>query len=167
MATLEERKRKRMTILVPFDGSDLSESALARATVLGNAFDDDVLTVTIVPKGDAEWARERGWLGPEEEYDLDAVVDRIHERVTDVAPDAEVRHEFVDRYAPTGRISKKLRKIATDIDASMIAIGSDNAGRMVSSIRSVGSTVAADDAFDVLIVRRPAPTVSQSSARTG
>mgnify|MGYP003836178145 CR=1 FL=1 len=39
-----------MTILVPFDGSDLAEAALIRATQFGNLFDEDVLAVSVIPK---------------------------------------------------------------------------------------------------------------------
>jgi nucleotide-binding universal stress UspA family protein len=143
-----------MTILVPFDGSDLSESALVRATALGEAFDESVLAVTIIPQHNAEYARERGWLGPDEECDHQMVVSRIHERVTDIAPSADFQHRTVGRYASAGSIATQLRKTAKDTDATLVAIGSDNAGHMVSSIHSVGSTVAADDMFDVLIVRQ-------------
>jgi nucleotide-binding universal stress UspA family protein len=156
-----------VTIIVPFDGSDLSKSALVRATALGDAFGESVVAVTIVPKNDAEYARERDWLAPDEDWTEQTVVDRLREQVTDVAPAADVRHEFVDRYASTGTIATRLRKTAKDADASLVAIGSDNAGRMVSSIHSVGSTVAADDAFDVLIVRRPVPTDEPPSASQG
>lgn len=146
-----------MTIVVPFDGSDLSESALVRASALGETFDEAVLAVSVVPKNDEKYARERGWLGPDEAYDHSTVVGRLHQRVAEVAPAADFRHEVVGRHAATGTIAAKLRSTARDADASLVAIGSDNAGHMVASIHSVGSTVAADEAFDVLIVRRPLP----------
>jgi len=146
-----------MSILVPFDGSDLSAAALVRATTLGDAFEENVVAVTIVPKNHPEYARDRGWLGSDEEFDMGTVVSRLHERVADVAPEAEFRYEAVGRYASTGRIAKKLRQTAKTVDASLVAIGSDNAGHMVSSIHSVGSSVASDEAFDVLIVRSPLP----------
>lgn len=156
-----------MTIVVPFDGSDLSKSALVRAAVLGDAFDEDVLAITIIPKNDAEYARDHGWLDPDEEYDHQTVVGRLHEQATDVAPSADFRHEVVGRYASAGTIATKLRKAAKAADASLVVIGSDNAGHMVTSIHSVGSTVAADEAFDVLIVRRPIPPESSPAETPG
>jgi len=146
-----------MGILVPFDGSDLSVAALVRATTLGDAFSESVVAVTIVPESDPEYAREHDWLGPDEEFDMGEIVARLHERVADVAPEADFRHEVVSRYASAGRIAKTLRGTAKTVDASLVVIGSDNAGRMVSSIHSVGSSVASDEAFDVLIVRSPLP----------
>ncbi|WP_115863442.1 universal stress protein [Halorussus litoreus] len=155
-----------MTILVPFDGSELSESALVRATALGDVFGEQVLALSVVPTGNATYARERDWLGPEEEYDDGRVVGQLHEQMTGVSPSADFRHEFVDRYASTGTIARRLREMAKEVGASLVVIGSDNAGSMVASIRSVGSTVAAADAFDVLIVRQSA-TVEESRAKSG
>jgi len=144
-----------MSILVPFDGSALSESALVRATELGDAFGERVLAAAIVPTGNAKYARERGWLDAGEAYDRHRIVDCLRESVADVAPEAEFHHQFVGRYASTGTIARKLRDIGRDADASVVVIGSDNAGSMVSSIRSVGTSVASDHAFDVFIVRQP------------
>ncbi|WP_135824680.1 universal stress protein [Halorussus ruber] len=144
-----------MTIVVPFDGSELSEAALVRATTLGDAFEERVLALTIVPEGDVQYARERDWLGPDEEFDVQTIVGRLHERVAEMAPQADFWHETVGRYASSGTIASELRGAAKDADASLVAIGSDNAGHMVTSIHSVGSTVASDESFDVLIVRCP------------
>jgi hypothetical protein len=39
----------------------------------------------------------------------------------------------------------------------MVFVGSGNAGGIVSSLQSVGSSVASDDAYDVVLVRRQQP----------
>lgn len=143
-----------MSILVPFDGSALAKSALVRATELRDVFDERVVAVSIVPSGNAAYARERDWIGPNEEYDGDSVVDGLRREVAEVAPQAGFRHQFVGRHASAGTIARKIRNIGQDADASLVVIGSDNAGSLVSSIRSVGTSVASDDAFDVFIVRR-------------
>lgn len=49
-----------MTLVVPFDGTPLSEAALARAAELGTVFDAPVLAVTVVPADNADYAIERG-----------------------------------------------------------------------------------------------------------
>ncbi|WP_276299327.1 universal stress protein [Halorussus lipolyticus] len=156
-----------MTVVVPFDGSELSEAALVRATALGDAFGERVLALTIVPDGDLQYARERNWVGPDEEFDVQTIVGRLHERVAEVAPEADFQHETVGRYASAGTIAGQLRETAKDAGASLVAIGSDNAGHMVTSIHSVGSTVASDEAFDVLIVRRPIPTEDRPEETAG
>jgi nucleotide-binding universal stress UspA family protein len=59
-----------MTLVVPFDGSELAEAALVRATEFGNVFDEDVVAVSVIPKGDNSYAREHGWIEANEEFDL-------------------------------------------------------------------------------------------------
>lgn len=146
-----------MTLVVPFDGSDLAEAALVRATEFGNVFDEDVLAVSVIPKGNTNYAREHNWIGQDEEFDVESVVSTLHEQVTDLCPSADFRHKVVDRYAPSGSISKRLRKVAREEDASMVFLGSENAGHLVSAVSSVGSSVAADEAYDVVIVRDRSP----------
>jgi len=147
-----------MTLVVPFDGSELAEAALVRAIEFGSVFEEDVLAVSVIPKGNTGYARERGWLGHDEEFDIDAVVSALHEQVIDLCPSADFRHITVDRYAPPGSIALHLRKIARQEDASMVFIGSENAGRLVTKVSSVGGTVATDQAYDVVIVRDRKPS---------
>lgn len=147
-----------MTLVVPFDGSELAEAALVRATEFGNVFEEDVLAVSVVPKGNADYAREHGWIDPDEEFDMGSVVSTLHEQVTDLTPSANFRHKVVDRYAPSGTISNRLRKVAREEDASMVFIGSENAGHVVTSVSSVGGSVAADASYDVVIVRDRSPS---------
>lgn len=144
-----------MSFLVPFDGSVLSEAALERAVEFADSLDRSLCTVTVVPMGDAWYAIDRGWLEPHEPFDADAVRAAIREQVHNVSPDTTVRLESVDRYATAGTISNRIRRVARDVDASIVFIGSENAGEIVSTVSSVGSSVAADEAYDVFIVRHP------------
>lgn len=144
-----------MTYVVPFDGQDLGEAALVRAGEFADALGESVVAATVVPVDNAEYARDRGWISPDESFDLGRVVDRLGERVGSLCPAAEFRVETVDRYAPTGRIAREIRTVIRERDASLVFVGSDNAGRMVTSISSVGGSVAADTAYDVVVVRNP------------
>ncbi|WP_424005083.1 universal stress protein (plasmid) [Haloarcula salina] len=146
-----------MTLVVPFDGSELAEAALVRATEFGIVFDEDVLAVTVIPRGNADYAREREWLEPSQPFDMEGVVATVHEQVTDLCPSADFRHKVVDRYAPAGTIAKRVRNVAQQVDASMVFIGSDNAGHLVSTVSSVGQSIAVDDEYDVVIVRDRSP----------
>ena len=145
-----------MTLVVPFDGSTLAEAALVRATEFGNVFEEDVLAVSVIPQGNEEYAEEHGWIEPDEEFELESVVSTLHKQVTGLCPSADFRHKVVDRYAPSGSIAKRLRKVAREEDASMVFLGSENAGHLVSKM-SVGSTVATGDGYDVVIVRDRSP----------
>jgi len=146
-----------MTLVVPFDGSELAEAALVRATEFAIVLEEDVLAVTVIPKDDATYARERGWLRPDEEFGMEAVVSKIHEQVVELCPSADFRHKVVDRYASAATIAKRIRRIARDEDASMVFVGSENAGHLVATVSSVGSSVATDGGYDVVIVRQRAP----------
>src|SRR6056297_3997762 len=101
-----------MALLVPFDGSELAAAALTRATQFGYAFDEDTLAVSVIPDGNVEYARERGWLDAGEAFDRETVVSRLHERVADRSPSADFQYEAVDRYATPGTIANRLRKVA-------------------------------------------------------
>lgn len=146
-----------MTLVVPFDGSRLSEAALVRATEFGNVFDEDVLAVSVIPKGNTTYARERGWIEQDEEFDRESVVSTLHKQVTNLCPSSNFRHKVVDKYATSGTIAKRLRKAIETEDASMVFIGSENAGRLVTAVSSVGGSVATDQSYDVVIVRNRSP----------
>ncbi|MEF8791161.1 MAG: universal stress protein [Haloarculaceae archaeon] len=146
-----------MTLVVPFDGSELSQAALVRAIEFGTVFDEDVLAVTVIPDGNVDYARRKEWIGPEEPFDVDAIVSDLHRTVTDLCPSADYRHAVVDRYAPSGSVSKRVGEMAAAADASMVFIGSENAGHLVTSISSVGSSIAGGDTYDVVIVRDRTP----------
>jgi len=145
-----------MTLLVPFDGSDLSEAALERATEFAEFTGEDVLVLTVVPD-EAEYALSRGWLGPDEPFDPDAVADRFRERVTEIAPDAAFRAEIPENVSSMGSITtdviRTIRAVAHEVDASVIFIGSENAGRVSSPVSSVGAPVSEDPGYDVYIIR--------------
>lgn len=146
-----------MTFVVPFDGSELAEAALIRALEFRGVLDEEIVVVSVVPDGNAKYARSRGWIDEDAPFELDAVVANLREQAEKLAPMAEFQSLVVDRYAPSGTIGTRIRKFATESDASMTFIGSTNAGRLVSSISSVGSTVATDDAYDIVIVRSRRP----------
>lgn len=152
-----------MTFVVPFDGSALAEAALVRAEEFATVLDESVVAVTVIPNGDEEYARERGWTTESEAssgsgFDPESVLSTIREQVEALSPTARFRYETVGKHATAGTISNRLRRTARDEGASMVFIGSENAGSMVSSLGSVGSSVAAEDAYDVVIIQNRAPS---------
>ena len=58
----------------------------------------------------------------------------------------------MDRYAPTGKIRNEL-SVAGDEDASILFIGSEEAGRIVNAVSSVGGSVSIRVAYGLVIVR--------------
>jgi nucleotide-binding universal stress UspA family protein len=147
---------------VPFDGSELATAALVRATEFGTVFDEEVLAVSVLPKGNREYATERDWIEPGDPYDTDAIVAKLREQIQEIDPDVELRHELVDGRMPQRTVANRVRDVARSVDATMVFLGSENAGRLVTNLASIGSSIAADTAYDVVIVRHPETIENQS-----
>jgi len=141
-----------MTYVVAFDNSPLAKTALRRAVEYADAVGEDVVAVTAIQR-DPGRAREMGWLGGDESFDVETVAVNLTAAVTAIDPDVGFEYTVLDSYAPRGRVSRTVRELAVEQDASVVFVGSDNAGRMVGGLASVGQTVSADDRYDVHIVR--------------
>lgn len=146
-----------MTLAVPFDGSALSQAALIRAVQFDSVLHEGIVVISVIPKGNDRYARERGWIDETEAFDADAIVDYLRGMVTEIAPDAEFEHSFVDRYAPVGTIANRVRQIIRDSDPTIVFVGSENGGSVVQRL-SVGQSVSGDRAYDTMIVSHTEPT---------
>ena len=146
-----------MTFVVPFDGTELAEAALVRAVEYGRALDEDVAAVTVIPER-KRYARAKGWIGEEDEsFDVEAVVERLRDRVHALAPSATFEYERIREFPPEERIADRIERLALRHDPNVVFLGSDNVGRVVTPLTSVGVHVAAERSYDVFIVRRRAP----------
>ena len=147
-----------MSLLVPFDASRLATKALERAAAFGDLLDEEVVVLTVIPD-DAEYARERGWITQGEPFDPEAIAAGIQERALEVAPEATFRTERVSSDEPTAtattNVVREIRRVAGEIGASVVFIGSANAGSVIAPQSSVGSPVANDQRYDVYVVREP------------
>jgi len=145
-----------MTLLVPFDGTELSEAALKRATEYAEFSGESVVALTVVPD-EPEYALSRNWLDPNDPFDPEAIAERFEQRVADIAPGAEFRYEVPEDVSSMASITidvtRTIRAVAHEIGASVIFIGSENAGRVSSPVSSVGAPVSEDPSYDVFIVR--------------
>lgn len=147
-----------MSLLVPFDASPLATQALKRAATFRDFLEEELVVLTVIPN-DPEYARERGWITQGEPFDLEAIEAGIAKRATEVAPDATVRTERVSSDEPTAtattNVVREIRRVAGEVDASVVFIGSENAGSVIAPQSSVGSPVANDQRYDVYVVREP------------
>jgi nucleotide-binding universal stress UspA family protein len=158
-----------MTYLVPFDGTDLSEAALAKAHLHAQALDEvspaiskelvherpvEIVAVSVIPNN-PRYARDSGWIQDKDEFEVRDVANMLHKQVTEIAPDAQFNWEHVGKRARAGIISNEIRSYAEDTNTDIVFIGSENAGRVVSTVSSVGRQVATETDFDVCIVRHP------------
>jgi nucleotide-binding universal stress UspA family protein len=150
-----------MVLLVPFDGSDLSKAALKRATEFADYRDEAVTALSVIPE-DAEYAREHGWLDADDVFTVEAVADRMREQAESVSPTASFRYETPDDVSSmastTTDITRTIREAAHEEGASIVFIGSENAGRVSTPVCSVGSPVSEDPQYDVHIVRHSSAT---------
>lgn len=169
-----------MLFMVPFDGGDLSEAALAKAKLYAIALEEaprtitkelfvgdapEIAVVSVIPE-DREYAREKDWIDSDEEFRSRSIAEQLHRQVTDIAPSANFQSVRADRFAPPGTIGSKLRKKAIDLGTTELFVGSENAGRIVTPLTSVGSRVAADEHYDVHIVRRKLPPKGKKRLRS-
>ncbi|MFC6718570.1 universal stress protein [Natrialbaceae archaeon GCM10025810] len=147
-----------MSLLVPFDGSELATLALEKASRFGDLLDEELVVLTVIPD-DAEYARERGWIARGEPFDVEAIEVGMETRVSEVASEATFRTERVSSDEPTStattNVVREIRRVAGEIDASVLFIGSENAGSVIAPQSSVGSPVASDHRYDVYVVRAP------------
>jgi nucleotide-binding universal stress UspA family protein len=146
-----------MVLLVPFDGSELATAALRRATEF-SAYTDEPVVVLSVLTDDERFARARGWVGDDEPYDPDTIARRLEAAAREVAPEASFRREVPtdggETATTTMDVARTIREVAREVDASVVFVGSENAGRVSTPISSVGSPVSEDAGYDVHIVRR-------------
>lgn len=146
-----------MVLLVPFDGSDLSKAALRRANEFSEFTGEEVVALTVIPH-DGECVREWGWIGADEAFDADRIADRMEAQVHEIAPDATFRAEVSEESLSltatvTMDVVRTIRDVAHELDASILFIGSENAGRIAAPVTSVGDPIARDPQYDVYIVR--------------
>ncbi|WP_226010711.1 universal stress protein [Halomicrobium salinisoli] len=145
-----------MVLLVPFDGSDLSKAALRRACEYSEYTGEAVLALSVIPD-DADYARERGWIDEGEPFAVQSVKESMAEAAESVDPDAEFRCEVpadVSSIADlTTDVVRTIREVAHEVDASIVFVGSENAGRVTTPVCSVGAPISEDPEYDVHIVR--------------
>ncbi len=147
-----------VTLLVPYDGSALSKTALSRAQTFAEYTDDDLLALVVIPD-EPGYAHRHAWLEPEDTFDVGVIERRLTQQIRDVAPAAEVRAEFVENTEPTADtttvVVRAIKEVAAEVAARVVFVGSQNAGKVTRPLASIGGTVADDARYDVHIVRHP------------
>ena len=146
--------------LVAYDGSHLANAALARAATFAKQTGDEILAVAVVPD-DPAYAVDVGWVPTTDDFEREAVVGELHRTVVKVAPEASFRGVSLGNLPVPGEIVSKLKHIAHTENVTVAFVGSENAGRVVTPLTSVGGNVASDDIYDVHIVRHAPPAIKE------
>jgi nucleotide-binding universal stress UspA family protein len=140
-----------MVFLVPYDGSAVSERALDCAIEHGQAMGTEVVAVSFVPTG-AEYAERRKWIEPTEDFAADSARAELKRKIEEATDDAE--RSFTDHGASAlgNGISDHVRRVAEDIDASVLFVGADPAAENDGLSTPFGD-IAAQAGYDVHLVR--------------
>ena len=138
------------TILVATDGSDRATRAVLRALELGGATGDVVHVVTAYePPSTTKLEAMRAEIPEEVRWRLSAD-NEAEETLREVGDMARHAGVAVQTHALQGPPTRVILKVAQDIDASLIVVGSKGIERRVLS--SVPNGVAQHAECDVLIV---------------
>jgi nucleotide-binding universal stress UspA family protein len=138
-----------MVFLVPFDGSGPARTALDRAVTYGRALDQDVLAVALMPTG-ADFAPRRTWIEPDDDFAAESALHDLRRKIEEATDDAELNFTDATAQSPEGGVSSQVRRIADEVDASVVFLGGDAEGEL--EIAPNGQAGGQD--FDVHVVRR-------------
>jgi len=142
-----------MVFLVPFDGSAVSEAALARAIEHGRALDEQVVAVSLVPTG-TEYAERRKWIEPDEEFATETASADLRRKIEETTDDAE--RSFAESLAqsPEDGLTERVRRVARDVGASVLFVGTSGE-ESADRLRTPFGTVRNEASYDIHIVRTP------------
>lgn len=138
--------------LVAYDGSAYSKGGLIRAVEYADLSRVEVEAFSVVPDS-ARFAREKGWVSATDAYEFGQVVGELHEQVATLAPEATFQYTSPDGAVPPGRVASEIRRRAIDQRSDVVFVGSENAGRIITTVSSVASVVASEQEYDVHVVR--------------
>jgi nucleotide-binding universal stress UspA family protein len=140
-----------MVFLVPYDGSAVSERALDCAIEHGAAMDTDVVAVSFIPTG-AEYAERRKWIEPTEEFAADSARSELKRKIAEATDDAERTYSGPDASTLGNGVSEHVRRVARDVDASVLFVGTDSATENDGLSTPFGD-IANQAGYDVHLVR--------------
>jgi hypothetical protein len=137
-----------MVFVVPYDGSELSEAALRRATEFGT--DEEVVALTIIPSG-SHYAKKKGWGDPTVEGG--EIKPWLEHEVDQIAPNATFEFVRTESRPPSAKIAKIIRRKAIEYDASVVFVGSENIGSRMAPVSSIGTGIVSNKSYDVYVAR--------------
>jgi nucleotide-binding universal stress UspA family protein len=140
-----------MVFLVPYDGSSVSEAALHRAVEHGEALEEDVVAVSLIPTG-SEYAERRKWIQPDEEFALDTARSELKRKIAETTDDSERPLEGSGATSAMDGASDQIRRVASEVDASVLFVGTSKNGADEQVTTPFG-TIAQDAEYDVHLVR--------------
>lgn len=140
-----------MVFLVPFDGSSMSEAALARAIEYGSALGEEVLAVSIVPTG-ASYVERRKWIEPDEDFAAETASAELRRKIEEATDDAERNYAESGAQSPEDGLTERVQQVASEIGASVLFVGA-SATSAEDRLSTPFGEIATEAPYDIHVVR--------------
>jgi len=140
-----------MVFLVPYDGSAVSEVALGRAVEHGEALDEEVVAVSLIPTG-SEYAERRKWIEPTEEFAIETARSELRRKIAETTDSSERPLVGMGASSPQDGVTDRIRRVADEVDASVLFVGTadeEAADRLTTPF----GTISQDGEYDIHLVR--------------
>jgi len=136
-----------MVFLVPYDGSSPARAALERAVEYGGALDRDIVAVSYIPTGNS-YAERRQWVDLDDDFPLESVTQDLERKIEEATDDTELHYTDVSAHSPAGGFSEEVRQTASDVDATLLFVGSADDESVVVPVGE-----ETEETYDVHVVR--------------
>lgn len=140
-----------MVFLVPYDGSRVAQAALDRAVAHGKALGEEVVAVSFVPTG-SEYAERRKWIEPDDQFAAETARSTLQRKIEEATDESERVLTESSASAPHDGVVDRIKRVADDIDASVLYVGTQENGESDDTLTPFGS-VSSKGSYDVHLVR--------------
>ena len=140
-----------MVLLVPYDGSPVSERALERAVSHGQALGEDVVGVTLIPTG-SEYAERRVWIEPNDDFAADAARNELERKITETTDDIERVYDESGATTMQDGAASNIKRVAREVDASAVYVGTSKE-HSEDRLTTPFGTIEPEGPYDVYLVR--------------
>jgi len=141
-----------MVLLVPFDGSSVSEAALARAVDYGTALGEEVLAIAIIPTGNA-YVERRKWIQPDEDFAAETASAELRRKIEEATDDAERTFAESGAQSPGDGVTERIQQIARDVDTTVLFVGAAATAGDGDRLRTPFGDITNSADYDIHLVR--------------
>lgn len=140
-----------MVLLVPYDGSPVSEKALDVAVAHGEALGEDVVGVTLVPTG-SEYAERRVWVEPDDDFAVDSARNELERKIAETTDDVERVYDGSGATAMHNGAASNIKQAALEVGASTLYVGTSDE-QTEDRLTTPFGTIEAEGPYDIYLVR--------------
>lgn len=151
--------KKKNTILVPYDFSEMSTHALNHAVQLANHFDNNIALLHVVEEALLSSLLSFGKNDEKEEIARQQVTDRLSKIAHDIEGNGNIKVSISIRF---GRIYKEIAAAAQELGCDSIIMGSNGASGLEQIIGSNASRTIMHASVPVIVVKSDKPVHAYS-----